>query len=305
MKFLLKNSFIWRLLRKHKIIKSHKKVAEYWRPVIEQYYNGTLPVYKIYPKKNLSGKKIIWQYWGQGINSPELPPVVRICFASVDKYKGDYEVIRLSDDKINEFIELPQEVISKLRNGTFTRTAFSDLLRLALLTLYGGVWLDATILLTGTLPAKYTELSYFMFQRSPEVSNKSFWENIYAYYWGWNIKFRVNVLNSVIFSHPNATIISDLCNLMLYFWMNETIYPDYFTFQILYDTVINTHLKKDRCPIVSDTFPHLLQMKFNGHKVTYDIDEIMRLTPIHKMCYFNNTGLLQLRDFVKKYLEIY
>ena len=40
---------------------------------------------------------------------------------------------------------------------------FSDLLRVALLKAYGGVWLDVTILLTNRLPGKYEKLDFFMF----------------------------------------------------------------------------------------------------------------------------------------------
>lgn len=285
-------------------MKKHKVVSEFWEPIIKQYSEGILPVYATREKKNLNNKKIIWQYWGQGFDKKDLPEIVQICFASIDKYKGDFEVIRLSDDTVSDYIEFPEEVLRKLREGIFTRTAFSDLLRLALLNTYGGVWLDATVLLTGYLPSQYLEMDFFMFQRSNDVEKKGYWENIYAYYWGWYDGFKVNMLSSIIFSKEKIKTISDLYNILLYLWINEGHYPDYFAFQILFDDLIKGLDNKYNCPIVSDTIPHLLQMKLNGHDIHESFEDILNYTTIHKMCYFDDKSILEVKDFVRKYLNI-
>ena len=80
---------------------------------------------------NLAGKKIIWQYWAQGFDG-NLPEVVAECLASVDRYKGNWEVIRLSDNTISDYLDIPDFVWAKRGNG-FSITAFSNVLRLALL----------------------------------------------------------------------------------------------------------------------------------------------------------------------------
>lgn len=105
-------------------------------------------------------QKVIWQYWGQGIDKDELPEIIQICFDSVDRNKNDYQVIRLTDITISEYIDLPDFVWRKREYVQFTRTFFSDLLRVALLSTYGGVWLDATILLTGSIPAVYEKTDF-------------------------------------------------------------------------------------------------------------------------------------------------
>lgn len=157
-----------RRMRLYPILKDQKKVADFWLPIIEDYFNGHIQSYSFTKKKKVSNK-VIWQYWGQGVNNgANIPEVVRICFDSVDKYKEDYEVVRLSDETISEYIDLPPFVYEKLKyNDAFTRTFFSDLLRVALLTTYGGVWLDATILLTDRLPQAYSEMGYFICTSAP------------------------------------------------------------------------------------------------------------------------------------------
>ena len=146
---------------------------------------------------------------GQGFTN-EIPEVVQICLTSVEKNKGDYQIIRLSDKTIAEYVDLPQFILEKCKNPEFNKTFFSDLLRLTLLNLYGGVWLDATVFLTGLLPQRYAELDYFVFQRDSAEIHKKYWENSYAYYWGWDKRFKVRMLTSVIFAKENNIVISTL-----------------------------------------------------------------------------------------------
>lgn len=91
---------LWLNLRQRPIIKQHERVARYWQPLIAKWQEGRLPHYELTPKKDLPRDKVIWQYWGQGIAEDSLPEVVKLCFASVDRYRGEYQVIRLSDDTI-------------------------------------------------------------------------------------------------------------------------------------------------------------------------------------------------------------
>ena len=180
----------WNTRRKASIIRQQGKVADFWAPILKAYYNGEIERYSLKPKKKLGTQKVIWQYWGQGIDKDELPEIIQICFDSVDRNKNDYQVIRLTDITISEYIDLPDFVWRKREYVQFTRTFFSDLLRVALLSTYGGVWLDATILLTGSIPAVYEKTDFFMYQRSDEEKNKKYWENVYAYYFGWEPNFK-------------------------------------------------------------------------------------------------------------------
>ena len=151
-----------------------------------------------------------------------------------------------------------------------------------LLKTYGGVWLDATILLSGPIPKEYVSKDFFVFRRAPAEKNIKYWRNTYAYYFGWAKGFRVNMLSSFMHSKKGGLTISDLCDLMLLWWHDNNYLPDYFFLQILFDVL---GFKED-FPLVSDTLPHYLQQSRNDPSFNLMSEEdILRIIPIHKLTY--------------------
>lgn len=81
--------------------------------------------------------KIIWLYW----HSNNIPLMVNICIAQLGCVCKDYEIKLIKGDEIYDYILVPK--IQK----TLPIANLSDYYRLALLQKYGGVWLDASVLL--------------------------------------------------------------------------------------------------------------------------------------------------------------
>lgn len=148
---------LWRYKNKLQILHQQSKAAKISNGLIKKYENGESLHFPIHPKKDFADEHIIWQYWGQGYEN--VPEMVRICLDSVEHYKGNFQLIKLTDDNISEYLDFPTEIYQKRK--LFLKSHFSDLLRVALLATYGGVWLDATILLTAPLPEKYFNYSFF------------------------------------------------------------------------------------------------------------------------------------------------
>ena len=111
-------SKFWNNLRKKQILSKHKKIADFWNPIINDYLSGRLEKYPLRAKRTFPTSKIIWQYWGQGLDANNMPEMVHICFDSVDRYKGEYKVIRLDDAMISEYIDLPDFVWKKTKEST-------------------------------------------------------------------------------------------------------------------------------------------------------------------------------------------
>lgn len=283
---LLKKLIFWSKIREQLILSSHKRTASFCRMLISESQHSS-DLYSFTPKKCFGQKHIIWQYWAQGFDSETLPTVVQICSQSVEKFcnGSQYEIIRLSDENLSEYIELPEFVINNRER--YPNAIFADLLRVILLATYGGCWLDATVLLTGPIPENYWNMPFFMYQRSADVSNRSYWENAYAYYYNWGVHFKVKVLNSIIFSQKNNELFLSLRDNLLCFWRKKKKLPNYFFFQILFSELITGDFKNQNCEIVSDCIPHYLQQYINdpAFRTLHTPEEIIELTPIHKLTY--------------------
>lgn len=277
----------WSLVREQKILRKHRKVAAFWNQMIAKEQAGLLPHFSLRPKMDLPVNKMIWQYWGQGCGQEGLPDVVSLCFRSVDTYRGDYTVIRVDDDTLGQYLDLPDFIWAKKRTGIINRTFFSDIIRLALLQAYGGVWLDATILLTDTLPAHFCAQDYFVYQRDAREPHTDYWKNSYAYYWGWHRDYKVKMLNSIIFAKKGHALLVQLCDLLLHYWKTADGVLDYFLFQILHEQLLLSQKAYSAGLLVSDVYPHLLQTKLSGGNYPIAYEEIFLRTSLHKLTYFS------------------
>ncbi len=268
---------LWRKLRERKILKTHRRIAGVCESLIAE-YRGHPVHFDLTPKSHFDTDRIIWQYWAQGYD--EIPDVVRRCLDSVDQYAADYQIVRLTDANLSNYLDLPAFVQEK--RASYSHAHFSDLLRLILLKTYGGVWLDATILMTAPIPKEWAKSKFFVFRRDPDEPDYKYWRNTYAYYFGWEKGFRVNMLNSFIIAQKGCRSISELCDLMLLWWREHDDVPDYFFFQILYDV----YDSQDKFQLVSDTLPHYLQQSINDPKFNLmRREDILRTIPIHKLTY--------------------
>jgi capsular polysaccharide synthesis len=288
--------------------KTQKMVGEDWDRVLKEYFTNKIETEQIKPKKTFNNEKIIWQFWGQGWDFEKLPDVVKISYKSVEKYKKDYEIIHLDMNNINDYLEIPAYILKKVEDKKMGFAHFTDIIRLALLYNYGGVWIDATILLTDYLPQEYFEMDYFMFQRDNNLENKKDWEDYDDFYFSWNNEMKVRVLNSIIFAKKNNEIIKTLLDMLLIFWEHNDLVPNYFFFQVLYTELIENYYKKKQCKIVSDTLTHeLIRVwfdKFSQEK----LDEITKRNNVHKLTYKIDSGKRDTKgtflDYFKKMYDI-
>lgn len=95
------------------------------------------------PFQQLQLPKTIWILWFQGWEegkSQNVPWLVQKVRQSWEYLNPDYQVVLLSSQNLKQYLpDLPLK-------STMTLPAQSDLIRLALLSTYGGVWVDATLL---------------------------------------------------------------------------------------------------------------------------------------------------------------
>ncbi len=85
---------------------------------------------------------VIWTLWLQGFESA--PDVVKYC---QDKLHGmsPIPVKSLDLKQVLQIVDMPEKILTLHNSGNVTNVSLSDLIRLRLLWTYGGIWLDATV----------------------------------------------------------------------------------------------------------------------------------------------------------------
>ena len=278
----------------NKNIRDHKKVADYMH---EHYINKSLEDFPLVAKKNLKNKKIIWQFWGQGIDN-NTPKIVKACLDSVQRYKGEYEVIVLTNNTIKEYIDLPDFVYDKLENNTqFKYAFFSDILRIALLSAYGGVWCDATIYLTDEIPENLLKKDFFMFQRGERPEDYKYWHKHNVDYFSWHKHFKVRLLNSFIIAKPNDSILEELRIILCNYWKKEDTFKHYFLFQIVFNEIIGRH---ENCDIISDIYPNIMTKNIEQEYSSTLWNEITKNNTIHKLTYYPKCVKNSILEYILK-----
>ena len=106
----------------------------------------------------------IWQYWAQGVENA--PPLVMACLRSVERHKGDRDLIVLDDTSVTDYVDLPGHIWDKRRRQLMTSQHFSNFIRLSLLLRHGGTWLDATILLRQPVPRQIEREDFYILRET-------------------------------------------------------------------------------------------------------------------------------------------
>lgn len=142
-----------------------------------------------------------WAMWLQ----EDPPELVQACINSIKKIYPNLVVI--TEKNINNYIEIPDFILKRLKSKQMTKTNFSDWVRSVLLDKYGGIWFDATLLLTQKLPDEMTKESF-------------------------NLLRAVNggISSWLIVSNKNNYLIKSMRVYMEEYWKNENFIFNYFMF---------------------------------------------------------------------------
>ena len=122
------------------------------------------------PKKKLD-TNCIWIYWAQGWENP--PEHVSFCKNSVIKNANGRNVILISDKNYKEYVNIPNYIEQKKREGKITITHFSDILRFSLLADYGGLWLDASMFVNKPFEDSLLEKNFYTVRLKTDFTNNS------------------------------------------------------------------------------------------------------------------------------------
>lgn len=265
---------------------AERAVAERLR---EKYLAPRLEKMRLSPACNPggAGERVVWQYWGQG--AEKAPEIVKIALNSVSSEFGrlGYEVRVLTDDTVGHHLDINPKFHEKaLRGNGFSLAAYSDLLRAGLLHRHGGIWLDATIFISGT-PEPLLSADRVFYERSAHtpVEMRRFAQTLSPYF-RWGPDVRTNWLSSIIKTPKNDPLMGLLWDILNEYWERESVYEHYFLIHLLFDLIRNREpLPNYECLSLDDLPPHLLQFAIAKNEPEERIRRILTEVPVHKLTY--------------------
>lgn len=126
--------------------------------------------------KAIEINKTGYVFWWQG--EQDAPELVKICIKSIRENSG-INIIVLSKENLNEYVSLPKYIMQKFKEGKISLPHFSDIIRFNLLYDRGGVWIDATNLMTGKIPDSIFEFSFYSIKDAYKNSLGWKWTSFY------------------------------------------------------------------------------------------------------------------------------
>jgi hypothetical protein len=116
--------------------------------------------------------KHIFCYW----NSEIIPPLINECIKNYKKKLINWNIILLNEKNISEFIK-DSEIPKKYNNLTIAQK--SDWIRLILLYKYGGLWMDASIIINDPYEIEY--MYDKVFEENYDLAGFSFNNLLYSF----------------------------------------------------------------------------------------------------------------------------
>lgn len=229
-------------------------------------YMDTIDYSKYQEEHNHSNK--VWVCWFQGMENA--PLVVKRCYESMQRNLKNEEIILLTDDNIKEYVTFPDFIVDKYKKGTITKTHLTDLLRLELLSKYGGVWIDSTVLCTGEIPQYILDSDFFVF-RCLKPGRDGVAVPISSWYMS---------------ATTNNKIVIAVKELMYEYWRRNDKLVDYFLIHNFIQMALDKYPEEEKKMIKSpNDIPHILLLDIFEQYDAYKYNVIKSMTPIHKLAY--------------------
>lgn len=218
----------------------------------------------------------VWICWFQGMENA--PTLVQRCYQSLRDRLTDREVVLITADNMSDYVQFPEYIMEKWKNGQITHTHMTDLLRLELLIRYGGTWIDSTVFCAWPrerIPDYFFDSDLFLYQTlKPGRDGQS------QLISSWFISAKTN--NKIL-----------MCTRMLCYeyWKTHTELIDYFLLHDFMSISLERNSQEWNAIVPRDNAaPHMLLLRLYDR---YDAElwkAICDQTPFHKLSYKADPG---------------
>ena len=215
----------------------------------------------------------LWVCWLQG--EDKAPDIVKVCIKNLKNFiPKNMELVILDDNNINNYIKFPDYIYKKRKEGKISNIHYSDILRVCLLAKHGGIWIDATTLLTSEIPNNIINSDFFAFHSQERSKHNNSWF-LYS-------------------KHNNHILMISMKKLLLEYWAHENKLLDYFTYHLFFDLMIENDIilakEWDKVPIYWDHDCYLLGKELFQKYNKENFDNITKHF-IHKLTYKYNKNI--------------
>lgn len=242
---------------------------------------------------NKQDKERIFSLWLQGKDNA--PNVVRSCLSSIQT-NCSQEVVILDEKSLWEWIDLPEHIIKKWKQGKIRPAHFADICRLELLYRYGGIWADATCFITSPIPKWVMDEDFFVYMSGDDPYIKG----SYSF-----------IQNCFIRAKKGSILLAAWRNAVLKYWENEDIAIDYFIHQVIFKKVVGCNASAaeafKKMPKIIQTPTHSLWFGYGNRPFDEDVFEsITRGTVFQKIRYSSPWAKNPIRgSFAEKIIQMY
>lgn len=170
-----------------------------------------------------TGKPKIWMVWFTG--EENLPPLQKMCVESVKRNANGHEVVVISLNNYKQYIEIPPRILELYHQGILNPANLADVIRIRLLSRYGGFWIDSTVYVTKPISEEIFKAKLYSMKMPKE------WFYVSECRWA-----------GFCFYMNKSSLLPHLVDKMLMkYWEKETWIIDYFLFDYLIDLSIKMY----------------------------------------------------------------
>jgi hypothetical protein len=210
----------------------------------------------------------IWICWWQGLDAA--PDIVRACFESAKAHRSGRDIRFVTRENYREFVDFPEHVIQKWDAGIISNTHMSDMLRVELLVRHGGIWMDATVMLSGDIPDDILDAVFFCFRQLSPAGRGAV----------------LDLSNWVLAAKPGQPLLILVRKLLYAYWERNTALIDYFWSHHFISIAKDRYPKTWReMPLYNSSDPHILKSLLCEPCDRKVLQHIYSKSAIHKLSY--------------------
>lgn len=202
--------------------------------------------------------------------------MVNVCLESHQKHLPGYEFRVLDMENYRQWVELPEWVEEKYARGMIPAALFSDVLRVAVLKRYGGVWMDASVLCTGfdnqQLQKQWTE-----------VENSRF--AVFRYYRKGD-RYPSGLSNWFIAATPDNVVLTSVYDMLTAYWRDYDCTIDYYMMHLFISCALKAFPEMERgMPKLNSRYSFFLGDALSRTYSQEAWQELVDHVAIHKLNY--------------------